>query len=140
MSEPAIALTTASLEGDANPPLAQPPRPIELDQRARTVSVDGRLIPLTPREYSLLSFFHEHAGRLLTRQHLVREVWGERYGGGPRTVDIHVSRLRRKLGPGLPLTTLRRMGYRFGEPMAHGGTIPHHDTGRLRAQRRPKEG
>jgi DNA-binding response OmpR family regulator len=50
----------------------------------------------------------------VTRAQIVRDVWGDGYEGGPRTVDIHISRLRRKLGLDLPLDTLRRAGYRFG--------------------------
>jgi DNA-binding response OmpR family regulator len=87
---------------------------VVLDRYAHTVSVDGRPVPLTPREFSLLVYLTGHVGRLLTRGQLVHEVWGERYSGGPRTVDIHVSRLRRKLGTDLPLDTVRRLGYRFG--------------------------
>jgi DNA-binding response OmpR family regulator len=114
MSEPAIELTNSSLRDSPGvEPEPQSGR-IVFDQRAHAVSIDGRAIALTPREYQLLVFFSQHAGRLLTRGHLVHEVWGEHYGGGPRTVDIHVSRLRRKLGASLPLDTLRRVGYRFG--------------------------
>jgi DNA-binding response OmpR family regulator len=88
--------------------------PLVIDRRAREVTVSGVLVTLTPKEFRLLAHFAAHAGRLLTRHQLVHEVWGERYRGGPRTVDIHVSRLRRKLGRDLPLDTLRRVGYRFG--------------------------
>jgi DNA-binding response OmpR family regulator len=114
MSEPAVELTNSSLR--ENPSIEPEPSSarIVFDQRAHAVSIDGRAVTLTPREYQLLMYFSEHAGRLLTRRQLVHEVWGEHYGGGPRTVDIHVSRLRRKLGRSLPLDTLRSFGYRFG--------------------------
>ena len=114
MSEAAIELTNSSLPESASSEPEPPNARIVFDQRAHAVSIDGRFVALTPREYQLLVFFSEHAGRLLTRRHLVHEVWGEHYGGGPRTVDIHVSRLRRKLGDSLPLDTLRSFGYRFG--------------------------
>jgi len=87
---------------------------IIVDNLAREVSVDGRPVRLTPRELALLEYFIERTGRLLTREQIVQEVWGAHYSGGPRTVDIHISRLRRKLGLDLPLDTLRRAGYRFG--------------------------
>lgn len=87
---------------------------IVVDDLAREVSVDGRPVRLTPRELALLEYFIERTGRLLTRAQILQEVWGEHYRGGPRTVDIHISRLRRKLGLGFPLDTLRRAGYRFG--------------------------
>jgi DNA-binding response OmpR family regulator len=114
MAEPAIELTISSVQSSASSEIAAPPGAIVLDERGHAVSIDGRAVALTPREYQLLVYFSEHAGRLLTRRHLLQEVWGERYSGGPRTVDIHVSRLRRKLGTSLPLDTLRSLGYRFG--------------------------
>jgi DNA-binding response OmpR family regulator len=53
---------------------------------------------------------------VLSREHLLARVWGNRYEGGPRTVDIHVRRLRAKLGPALPLETLRGSGYKLRSP------------------------
>jgi DNA-binding response OmpR family regulator len=85
---------------------------IEIDRAAHAVSVDGKPVTLTAREYGLLEYLADCSGRLLTRAELVSEVWGPDYAGSPRTVDIHVSRLRRKLGQALPLVTLRRSGYR----------------------------
>jgi DNA-binding response OmpR family regulator len=114
MSEPAIELTRSSSQDRASTELEVLSGGIVIDKYAHTVSVDGRPVTLTPLEFSLLVYFVEHTGRLLTRRQLVHEVWGEHYDGGPRTVDIHVSRLRRKLGSSLPLDTLRRIGYRFG--------------------------
>jgi two-component system, OmpR family, alkaline phosphatase synthesis response regulator PhoP len=107
MSLPALEFTTFSV---SNPTFGG----IVVDKLRREVSVDGQPVRLTPRELALLEYFIERAGRLLTRDQIVQEVWGERYHGGPRTVDIHISRLRRKLGLDLPLDTLRRSGYRFG--------------------------
>lgn len=85
---------------------------IEIDRVTHAVSVDGRPVTLTAREYELLEYLAGRRGHLLTRAELISEVWGAEYNGGPRTVDIHVSRLRRKLGEALPLVTLRRSGYR----------------------------
>jgi DNA-binding response OmpR family regulator len=114
MAEPAIELTSPSVQGSASYQLEAPPGAIVFDERAHAVSIDGRYVVLTPREYLLLAYFVDHWGSLLTRRQLLHEVWGLRYQGGPRTVDIHVSRLRRKLGPTLVLDTLRGFGYRYG--------------------------
>jgi DNA-binding response OmpR family regulator len=114
MAEPAIELTSPSVQGSASRKLEAPPAAIVFDERAHAVSIDGRYVVLTPREYLLLDYFVDHLGSLLTRRQLLHEVWGLGYEGGPRTVDIHVSRLRRKLGPTVALDTLRGLGYRFG--------------------------
>ena len=114
MAEPAIELSSSSRQdGTATEPTMSSAG-LVIDKDARAVSIHGRSVTLTPQEFSLLVYFVEHTGRLLTRPQLVHEVWGRHYGGGPRTVDIHVSRLRRKLGASLPLDTLRSIGYRFG--------------------------
>ena len=68
------------------------------------------------REFALLSFLCDRRGRALTREQLLAKVWGARYEGGPRTVDIHVRRLRAKLGDDLPLETLRGAGYKLRAP------------------------
>ena len=57
----------------------------------------------------------------MSREHLLARVWGNRYEGGPRTVDIHVRRLRAKLGDALPLETLRGSGYKLRMPEQDGG-------------------
>ncbi len=119
MSEPAIELTTSSTQDRTSTELDRPAGEIVIDKHARAVSVDGRPVTLTPLEFSLLAYFIDHAGHPLTRSELLRDVWGEYYNGGPRTLDIHVSRLRRKLGPDLQLDTLRRLGYRFGSRRQH---------------------
>lgn len=91
---------------------------ISIDRAAYAVTVAGSPVSLTARELSLLLYLSGRTGRLLTRTELVSEVWGPAYEGGSRTVDIHVSRLRRKLGQELPLVTLRRVGYRLDAPTA----------------------
>ena len=89
---------------------------IVVDRARRQVSVDGREVALTAKEFSLLACFCERRGVVMSRSHLLGEVWGSSYQGGPRTVDIHVRRLRAKLGPALPLDTLRGWGYRLRTP------------------------
>jgi DNA-binding response OmpR family regulator len=84
---------------------------IVLDRAAREVSVDGQRVSLTAKEFSLLAFLAQHRGRVFARQALLSRVWGPRYEGGARTVDIHVRRLRAKLGDALPLETRRGSGY-----------------------------
>ncbi len=87
-----------------------------VDRARSDVTVNGVPVSLTAKELALLAYFCEQRGKVLSRPHLLARVWGDRYEGGPRTVDIHVRRLRAKLGAALPLDTLRRWGYRLREP------------------------
>ncbi len=84
-----------------------------LDAAGRDVKLDGRSVSLTAREYGLLSYLHARTGEVVTRRDLLADVWGERYTGGPRTIDIHVRRLRKKLGGAFRLETLRGAGYKL---------------------------
>ncbi len=84
-----------------------------VDQQAHEAVINGRSVELTAKEFSLLRHFAEHAGHVLSRKALLAGIWGEGYTGGMRTVDIHVSRLRAKLGTELPLFTVRRVGYKL---------------------------
>jgi DNA-binding response OmpR family regulator len=90
--------------------------PLVIDRAAHEVLVDGRSVVLTAKEFSLLSFLAQNRGRVFSRESLLARVWGARYEGGPRTVDIHVRRLRMKLGDSLPLETLRGAGYKLRTP------------------------
>jgi DNA-binding response OmpR family regulator len=83
-------------------------------------ALDDRPLDLTYMEYELLKFFATHPGKVFTREQLLSRVWGYEYYGGARTVDVHVRRLRAKLGEehaGL-IQTVRSVGYRFGQPRA----------------------
>ena len=91
---------------------------IVVDKAAHEVYVDGRHVQLTAKEFALLAYLCERRGKVLSREHLLARVWGNRYEGGPRTVDIHVRRLRAKLGDALPLETLRGSGYKLRAPDA----------------------
>jgi DNA-binding response OmpR family regulator len=73
-------------------------------------------VTLTAKEFALLAFLSGNRGRVFTRDALLARVWGARYEGGARTVDIHVRRLRAKLGDALPLETLRGAGYKLRSP------------------------
>jgi len=91
--------------------------PIRIDLDRHVVEVDGEDVRLTAKEFLLLQYFVEHAGRVLSRDLLLSDVWGYRYTGGTRTVDVHVRRLREKL-PVLAdaIVTVKQFGYRLLEP------------------------
>jgi DNA-binding response OmpR family regulator len=91
---------------------------ILIDRAAREVAVGGAEVELTAKEFSLLAYLCERRGKVVSREELLRKVWGNRYEGGARTVDIHVRRLRAKLGSALPLATLRGAGYKLATPDA----------------------
>jgi DNA-binding response OmpR family regulator len=87
-----------------------------IDRAAHEVLLEGRRVTLTAKEFALLAFLSGNRGRVFTRDALLARVWGARYEGGARTVDIHVRRLRAKLGDALPLETLRGAGYKLRSP------------------------
>jgi DNA-binding response OmpR family regulator len=91
--------------------------PIVLDPSTYRVSIEGSPLDLTFKEFELLRYLAERRGRVFTRPALLREVWGYDFYGGTRTVDVHVRRLRSKLGPaheGL-IETVRGVGYRAAD-------------------------
>jgi DNA-binding response OmpR family regulator len=81
-------------------------------------ALSGRPLDLTYMEYELLKFFATHSSKVFTREQLLSRVWGYEYYGGARTVDVHVRRLRAKLGEehASLIQTVRSVGYRFGSP------------------------
>jgi DNA-binding response OmpR family regulator len=91
--------------------------PMTLDADTYRVTVAGRPLDLTFKEFEVLRFLAAHAGRVFTRPTLLREVWGYDFYGGTRTVDVHVRRLRAKLGPEHEdlIETVRGVGYRAAE-------------------------
>jgi DNA-binding response OmpR family regulator len=90
---------------------------LRLDPEARIVTVEGSEIHLTGREFDLLHFFLSHPNRVFTRAELLRQVWDYDFEGYDRTVDAHVARLRRKLGPpGDRVETAWGIGYKFRPP------------------------
>jgi len=90
--------------------------PIVVDTERHVVSFDGRDVTLTAKEFLLLEYLLRHRGRVLSRDLLLTDVWGYRYTGGTRTVDVHVRRLREKL-PVLvdALVTVKQFGYKLIE-------------------------
>ncbi|WP_082119177.1 winged helix-turn-helix domain-containing protein [Saccharothrix sp. ST-888] len=110
-SAPAAA---ASLAGPV--PGSRPAaRGISVDTERRSAHVDGKLLDLTYLEFELLAHLTEHPQRVHTRDHLVSAVWGYGHVGDGRTVDVHVARLRRKLGAAYrdSIVTVRRVGYKY---------------------------
>jgi DNA-binding response OmpR family regulator len=93
---------------------------LNVDLSTHTVSDDGKEVKLTAKEFMLLQYFLQHRGRVLSRDLLLGDVWGYRYTGGTRTVDVHVRRLREKI-PLLVdrLVTVKQFGYKLideGDP------------------------
>jgi two-component system copper resistance phosphate regulon response regulator CusR len=86
---------------------------IELDLARRRVSVDGATTDLSDREFRLLYHLVSHAGEIVSRESLLSEVWGYSFDPGSNVVDVCVRRLRKKLGPGSPIETVRHAGYRL---------------------------
>ena len=86
---------------------------VDVDLGRREARVDGAVIALATREFDLLAFMSENEGLVLSRQQLLDNVWGHGWYGDERTVDVHVRQLRKKLGDGLPLATVRGIGYRL---------------------------
>ena len=91
--------------------------PIALDTDRHVVSSGGEAVTLTAKEFLLLEYLMRHRGRVLSRDVLLTDVWGYRYTGGTRTVDVHVRRLREKL-PALAegLVTVKQFGYKLVDP------------------------
>lgn len=91
-------------------------RELELNTATYQATIEGRPIDLTYMEYELLRYFVEHQSRVWSREQLLARVWGYEYFGGARTVDVHVRRLRSKIGEERAawITTVRSVGYRFG--------------------------
>jgi len=102
-------------------PVASETGPFRLERTARRVFLRDRELGLTSTEFNLLEFFLTHPGRAYSRDQLLEAVWGEQRYVTPRTVDVHIRRLREQIEeqPDHPryLTTVRGFGYRFEEPV-----------------------
>lgn len=85
-----------------------------IDFNSRIVTIDGRRVDITPKEYDLLSYMIQNKGVALTREKLITQIWGADFDGDDRTLDTHIKLLRKSLGnySGC-ITTLRGVGYRF---------------------------
>ena len=93
-----------------------------IDEATYAARLRGRLLELTYKEFELLKYLAQHAGRVFTRAQLLQEVWGYDFFGGTRTVDVHVRRLRAKLGTEHEqmIGTVRNVGYKFVRPSRAG--------------------
>jgi DNA-binding response OmpR family regulator len=90
--------------------------PLVLDVDTYQATLEGKPLDLTYMEYELLKFLASHPGKVFSRETLLSRVWGYEYYGGARTVDVHIRRLRAKLGEAHEqlIQTVRSVGYRFG--------------------------
>ena len=114
----AIGRLAAARDGDSDAPTEIRSGDVAIDEGAYSAKVKGRTLDLTFKEFELLKFLVQHPGRVFSRAQLLQEVWGYDYYGGTRTVDVHVRRLRAKLGPEHEalIGTVRNVGYRFVLP------------------------
>jgi len=96
--------------------------PLSLDTETYWVAVAGAVLDLTYKEFELLKFLVQRPGKVFTRGELLQQVWGYNFYGGTRTVDVHVRRLRAKLGPEHEelIQTVRGVGYAAAEPGLEG--------------------
>jgi DNA-binding response OmpR family regulator len=110
-----LAMTPAV--SSATDPLIQSGN-IVIDEAGYSAKLNGHQLDLTYTEFELLKYLAQHPGRVFSRQQLLSDVWGYDYYGGTRTVDVHVRRLRAKLGPEYEsvIGTVRNVGYRFVAP------------------------
>jgi DNA-binding response OmpR family regulator len=99
---------------------------LTIDPHSYTTRLRGEALALTYKEFELLKFIAQQPGRVFSRDQLLREVWGYDYFGGTRTVDVHVRRLRAKLGPRCEtmIGTVRQVGYKFVMPPVATRSIP----------------
>jgi DNA-binding response OmpR family regulator len=115
-----LAVGRLAASRDADDPEARVIRSgeVTVDEATYTAKLSGRALDLTFKEFELLKYLAQHPGRVFTRDQLLQEVWGYDYFGGTRTVDVHVRRLRAKLGPENEtlIGTVRNVGYRFVLP------------------------
>jgi DNA-binding response OmpR family regulator len=103
---------------EAHEPADPDGSPVRIDTVRRTAEVDGRELDLTYLEFELLAHLVAHPHRVHTRDQLVTTVWGYGHVGDGRTVDVHIARLRRKLGAEHrgAIQTVRRVGYKYTPP------------------------
>ncbi|MGW0771188.1 winged helix-turn-helix domain-containing protein [Streptomyces sp. NPDC002676] len=88
--------------------------PPALDLRTRQVSVDGRVVALTPKEFGILECLAADPGRVMSRQQILERAWDARWYGPTKVLDVHIAALRRKLGVPGPIETVYEHGFRLG--------------------------
>lgn len=112
-------LRRASMVGDITDDTPAEALGVRVDRARHEVRVEGQLVDLPPKEFDLLAYLVENAGRVLTRSQLIDEVWGSDYVGDTKTLDVHIRRLRTRIeaDPKEPvrIQTVRGVGYRFAD-------------------------
>ena len=88
--------------------------PLTIDPAGYLARIDGETVDLRPRELELLVLLGREAGRVVTRERILAEVWDQHWDSSSKTLDMHVMALRRKLGAAVEITTVRGVGYRLG--------------------------
>jgi two-component system response regulator RegX3 len=118
-----IARINAVMRRVTEPPVgAAEPEPLvevgglAIDRRRHEVTLDGAPVPLTPKEFALLALLAGDPGAALDRRRILEEVWGTRWYGPSKTIDVHISSLRRKLGDPGWIETVRGVGFRLRSP------------------------
>lgn len=87
---------------------------ITLDNQSRSVKADGKIIPVTFKEFELLKYLMKHKGTVVPREMLLEKIWGYHFEGESRTLDVHIGSLRHKLGEkGKCIETIRNVGYKI---------------------------
>jgi DNA-binding response OmpR family regulator len=116
-----LALARRNNAGDTEPGMVKVGE-LTIEEATYTARLKSSTLDLTYKEFELLKFLAQHPGRVFTRSHLLQEVWGYDYFGGTRTVDVHVRRLRAKLGAEYEsmIGTVRNVGYKFVKPAEPG--------------------
>jgi DNA-binding response OmpR family regulator len=99
-------------DGSSVPEVTQVGR-VAVDIGRREISVDGAAVEFTTKEFDLLRYLAERPGLALSRQQILDGVWGYDWYGDPRTVDVHIAQVRKKLGDAVSITTVRGVGYRL---------------------------
>ena len=89
---------------------------LTIDRRRHEVALAGEPVALTPKEFALLDLLASDPGAALDRRRILEEVWGSRWYGPSKTIDVHVSSLRRKLGDPWWIETVRGVGFRLRSP------------------------
>ncbi len=103
---------------------------IELNKSAHLVTVDGKPLDLSVKEFELLQFFLEHQGMALSREVILNHVWNYNYYGDARTIDTHVKKLRSKIGEkGAYISTIWGLGYKFEIPQENNSSPADHASG-----------
>ena len=116
-----LALARRRSDTDAEPGVVKVGE-LTIEEATYTARLKSTTLDLTYKEFELLKFLAQHPGRVFSRSHLLQEVWGYDYFGGTRTVDVHVRRLRAKLGVEFEamIGTVRNVGYKFVKPAEPG--------------------